>query len=66
MRKLTSIRNSLQDIAFILAKDERIQRLLLVDQYYVDDQSFLFSLTKGRIFPAKKNCEVIRRSKELW
>lgn len=40
MKKLTSIRNSLRDIAFILAKDERIQRLLLVDQYYVDDQPF--------------------------
>ena len=33
--------------------------------WYVDNNSFLFSLTKGRIFPAIKNCEVIRGSKEL-
>ena len=33
--------------------------------WYKDDQSFLFSLTKGKIFPAIKNCEVIRGSKEL-
>ena len=33
--------------------------------WYKDDQSFLFSLTKGRIFPAIKNCEVIRGRKEI-
>ena len=33
--------------------------------WYKDDKSFLFSLTKGRIFPIKKNFEAIRGSTEL-
>ena len=34
-------------------------------KWYNDEKSFLFSLTKGRIFPSKKNCHSIRGSKEL-
>ena len=34
-------------------------------KWYKDDKSFLFSLTKGKIFPIKKNFVSIRGSKEL-
>lgn len=40
MKNLISIRNSLRDIALILAQDERIQKLLLVDQYDVEAETF--------------------------
>lgn len=40
MKNLISIRNSLRDIALILAQDVRIQKLLLVDQYDVDAETF--------------------------
>ena len=33
------------------------------EKWYYDDQSFLFSLTKEKIFPNKKNCSAIRGSK---
>ena len=33
------------------------------EKWYYDDQSFLFSLTKEKIFPNKKNCNAIRGSK---
>ena len=33
--------------------------------WYKDDKSFLFSLTKGRIFPIKKNCNAIYGRKDL-
>ena len=33
--------------------------------WYIDDKSFLFSLTKGRIFPIKKNCNAIFTMKDL-
>ena len=35
------------------------------EKWYKDDKSFLFSLTKGRIFPIKKNFDAIRGSAEL-
>ena len=35
------------------------------EKWYKDDKSFLFSLTKGRIFPIKKNCYAILGSKTL-
>ena len=34
-------------------------------KWFKDDKSFLFSLTKGKIFPIKKNFDSIRGSKEL-
>lgn len=40
MKNLVSIRNSLRDIALILAQDQRIQQLLMVDQYDVESESF--------------------------
>ena len=33
------------------------------DKWYKDDKSFLFSLTNGKIFPNKKNCNAIYGSK---
>ena len=35
------------------------------EKWYKDDKSFLFSLTKGRIFPIKKNCVAIYGRKDL-
>ena len=35
------------------------------ENWFKDDKSFLFSLTKGKIFPIKKNSNSIRGSKEL-
>ena len=35
------------------------------EKWYKDDKSFLFSLTKGRIFPIKKNFDAILGSKVL-
>ena len=32
-------------------------------KWYEDDEAFVFSLTKGRIFPIKKNCKAILGSK---
>lgn len=40
MKTLGAIRQSLQDIALALVADERIQRLLLVDQYDVNAATF--------------------------
>lgn len=40
MKNLAVIRNSLRDIAMLLAKDEHIQKFLLVDAYDVDGASF--------------------------
>ena len=35
------------------------------DKWYKDDKSFLFSLTNGKIFPIKKNCNAIFAMKDL-
>ena len=35
------------------------------EKWYKDDKSFLFSLTKGRIFPIKKNCNAIYGMEDL-
>ena len=35
------------------------------ENWFKDDKSFLFSLTKGKIFPIIKNSDSIRGSKEL-
>ena len=32
-------------------------------KWYEDDEAFIFSLTKGKIFPIKKNCKAILGSK---